>query len=259
MIGRLLIVTAAMAALLSACTSPQQQRRAEQGRSAERALDRIGTIGDPGLVAAADVAFARMARDEGQWTAFRRFAAPGAVIHGRNGPVPIETYIAGRADPEVSNAWTPNTIWASCDGTLAITFGRFQVPDGDVGSYVTVWELQPDRSYKWTYDVGALDDPQPEPEAGPDIPEGEDVIIVSGMSSIEGRVADCPTRGAALAQIPIRLAPFPTRTGDAGSDDGSLRSTWFHTANGERRITVDWVRDGEWQEAVSFTVPPSAE
>ncbi len=261
MIGRYLIATAALGSLLSACTSPQQQRRVQQSRMAERTLDRIGSIGDPGLVAAADIAFARQARDQGQWTAFRATAAAGAVMHLRDGPVPVATYTAGRDDPPVSTAWTPNTIWTSCDGTLAVTFGRFQVPDGDVGNYVTVWELQRDRSYKWTYDIGALDDPQPEPESGPDIPEGEEAIIVPGMTSIEGRIADCPREGAGTpTDAPVARAFSGTATsGGSRSRDGTLDWAWSHQSDGTRQVNVSWLREGEWQQAVQFSVPSQAE
>lgn len=255
MITRYLIAAAALSGLLAACTSPQQQRRNQQARSAERVLDRIGSIGDPGRVAAADIAFARMARDEGQWTAFRATAAAGAVVHGTNGPVPVEAFIAGRSDPPIATAWTPNTIWASCDGTLSVTFGRLQVPSGEVGSYVTVWELQSDRSYKWIYDIGAIDDPQPEPEAGPDIPEGEEVIIVPGMSTIEGRVADCAQPGEIYSQTMPEMAQG-TSAGSGQSDDRTLAWQWYHLPDGTRTISVDWWREGEWQEAASFSIPP---
>jgi len=257
MTGRYLFASAALVALLSACSSPQQQRRAQQASAAERTLDRIGSIGDPGRVAAADIAFARMARDEGQWTAYRANAASGAVVHGADGPVPVEGFIGGRTDPAVANAWTPNTIWASCDGTLAVTFGRYQVPNGDVGSYVTVWELQRDRSYKWTYDVRTLDNPQPEPEAGPDIPEGEEAIIVPGMTSIEGRVADCMPQGTPPPPDPPAMAS--DSSGGDRSTDARLEWSWAHQADGTRHVNVSWLREGEWQQAVSFSVPPGAE
>ena len=259
MIGRYLIASAALVALLSACASPQQQRRAQQARAAVQVLDRAGTIGEPGLVANADVAFARLARDEGQWTAYRATAAPGAVVHGVNGPVPLETFIAGRGNPPVSNAWTPNTVWASCDGTLSVTFGRYQVPNGDVGSYVTVWELQNDRSFKWTYDLRALDNPQPVPEVRPDVPEGENVIIVPGMASIQGRVADCPVRGEALPPAPISSSVSGRQSDPKSSDDRTLRWHWSHATSGERMVSVLWRRDDEWQEAVAYTAPRGAE
>lgn len=255
MIARTLLTAIALSAMLAACASPRQQAMTRQARAAERTLERLPTIGDPGRVAAADIAFARMARDEGMWTAFRATAAPGAMVHGPNGPVPLETFIAGRADPAEANAWTPADIWSSCDGTLAVTFGRLQVPSGEVGSYVTVWQMQSDRSYKWIYDIGALDNPQPAPEVDPDLPEN--AIIVPGMLAINGRIADCPTEGEQAAAINLRMVPDGSQTGRFESADRTLEVVWTQTPEGRRGAAVRWVRDGQWQVADSFSVPAS--
>ena len=150
-------------------------------------------------------------------------------------------------------AWTPNTVWASCDGTLAVSFGRFQEPDGQVGSYVTTWELQSDNSYKYTYDLGALDNPQPVRQPAEELPE--DAIIVPGMTAIEGRVADCPVAGTDLPEIPLLSTAAPDRSGSTTSDDGTLQWTWLHPESGPRRVIVQWVREGVVEEALNFAVP----
>lgn len=255
MISRVTIALAATA-MLAACTSPQAQRAERERRDATKFLERQGSIGDPGRVAAADIAFAKLAREDGQWTAFAQYAASGAVIHGTNGPIPAQPWLAQQRDPPVSNAWTPNTVWSSCDGSLAVSFGRFQQPDGNVGSYVTAWELQSDNSYKYTYDLAALDNPQPVRRAQEDLPEN--AIIVPGMSSIEGRVADCPVAGSALPEIPPVSTAAANRSGAKRSDDGTLQWTWVHTDNGARRMIVQWIREGVVQEALNFDVPPAA-
>lgn len=255
MIGRTCIAAIALGALLSACASPRQQAISRQARAAERTLQRLPTIGDPGLVAAADIAFAKQARDEGMWTAFRATAATGAVVHGVNGPVPVEVFVTGRADPAESVAWTPRDIWSSCDGTLAVTLGRLQTPSGEVGTYLTVWELQPDRGYKWVYDIGALDDPQPAPPDESELPE--DAIIVPGLLGINGRVATCAADRPQMSSPPLKTGTSAAlQQGEYRSDDGTLKMTWHHTEIGSRVAYVDWFRDGEWQSADTFFVPP---
>ncbi|RJY09345.1 hypothetical protein [Aurantiacibacter aquimixticola] len=255
MTGRFLIATVALGALLSACASPQQQQRARQANMAERVLERAGSIGDPGKVAAADFAFARAAQEDGQWTAFRRYAAPGAVLHGRNGPVPVTSFLSGMDDPSEAVEWAPNTVWSSCDGTLAISFGRFEDTEGLVGSYVSAWALQRDGSYKYTYDLGAPDNPQPVRD-----PEGEapdDAIVVEGLRSVQGRIADCPRRGEIIPLPPLRIVDG-ARQETAMSDDKTLAWTWYHTDQGVRSVNVQWYRGGEWQDAVNFAAPPLA-
>ncbi|WP_271079369.1 hypothetical protein [Aurantiacibacter sp. MUD61] len=250
--AKILVSAVALAAMLGACTSPREQALNRQSRAAERTLERIGSIGDPGRVAAADFAFARQARERGQWTAFAATAAPGAMLHGRNGLIEAAPWLAAQDDPEESVVWGPNTVWSSCDGTLAVTFGRFQDPEGLVGSYVTVWELQGDGSYKWIYDMGAQDNPQPPPPEDPDIPEG--AIVVPGLTAINGMVADCPRAGEEQPEVYVPLMPM-AESGGRFSEDRTLRWDWFQTASGQRSVIVNWIRDGEVQRALGWTAP----
>ncbi len=250
-------IALAMLATLAACASPQRQQMERERRSATAFLERQGSIGDPGRVAAADFAFAKMAREEGQWTAFREYAADDAVIHGRGGLVPAKPWLATQEDPEQAVAWGPNEVWSSCDGTLAATHGRFQEPEGLVGSYVSVWELQNDNSYKYTYDLGTPDDPQPVPQPREEIPEG--AIVVPGLTAVRGMVADCPAAGESAPLPPLKIYDAGVASDTTRSADGTLEWTWVHAPGDLRRVEVTWWRDGEWREAVSLVAPVVAE
>lgn len=244
----------AAGALVPANAEAQRQRFEERG-------DRppLRSRGEPGVVAAADLAFAKAAREQGLWTAFREYAAPGAVIHTPAGPVVAAAFLTGRADPAEAVSWEPNTIWTSCDGTLAVTFGRLQNPDGQVGSYVTMWELQSGGGYKWTYDVGALDNPQPPPPLPDEIVEDGDTIIVPGLLSIDGKVADCVRRGEDRPAPPAYEIDAATSSDGAQSHDETLQWHWEHHENGDRIVIVDYLREGEWQQVLNFVIPASGE
>ena len=117
----------------------------------------------PSTIVAAELAFSRAAKERGQWTAFRQFAAPGALLHGANGPFAIEPWLATQTDPPVAVQWQPRTVVMSCDGALAVSKGRYRDPQGKVGNFVTVWERQADGEYRYIFDVGGDDVPQPPP------------------------------------------------------------------------------------------------
>lgn len=255
---RTLALTAAMLMVpLAACTSPQQARVERQARTATAFLERQGSIGDPGRVAAADLAFARMARDEGTWTAFRAYAAPGAVMDddtAAEGVSPVLAQLEGLADPAQPIEWSPTTVWSSCDGRLAFSIGRSRRPSGIVGSYVTVWELQDDNQYRYIYDTGTPDDPQPAPRPAQPIPD--DAIVVPGETLLEGFVADCPRRGETLPEIPMALeAGVQSDWGD--SPDKTLSWTRVYRPDGSRAVRVYWVREGRVQQALDYRIPAS--
>ena len=208
-------------------------------------------------MAAADIAFARAVRDEGAPTAFRRFAAPEAVVHLGRGPVPAAEWLAASPDPGAPVDWEPRAIWSSCDGSLAVSMGRTRNAAGLVGSYVTAWQRERDGGYQWTYHTSALDDPQPLPRQRVEVPAGEDVIVVPGLDAIEGKAADC-LRGTAPPQPPELVLPASTLHQEELSSDGTLRWRWEHPAQGGGRVVVDYLREGRWQEALAFAGPPPA-
>ena len=138
----------------------------------EARRQRLRPTANPSAVVAAELAFARMAQEKGQWAAFRQFAADDALMFTPQ-PTQAKAWLKGRAEPPVAVKWQPYEVWMSCDGSLAVTKGAWQRPNG-VGYFTTVWQRQKNGDYKWVLDQGdALVQPLPEPEM------------------IAGQVADC--------------------------------------------------------------------
>lgn len=119
---------------------------------------------DPSSVFAAEIAFNRLARDKGQWTAFRETAAEDAVMFVPQ-RVMAKQWLKGRADPPKPVSWTPATIYVSCDGNLAASTGNWQRPDGSVGYFTTIWRRDKQGAWKWVLDHGdTLAAPRPASE-----------------------------------------------------------------------------------------------
>ena len=119
---------------------------------------------DPSSVFAAEIAFNRLARDKGQWTAFRETAADDAVMFVPQ-RVLAKIWLKGRADPPKPVSWTPSVIHVSCDGNLAASTGNWQRPDGTVGYFTTIWRRDKQGVWKWVLDHGdTLTTPRPAPE-----------------------------------------------------------------------------------------------
>lgn len=242
MIRASLIVAATIA--LAACSGGQRPRIPDQ--IIERSIKGAPGEAQPSRIVATESAFARMAREEGQWTAFRAFAAPGAMIHGRNGAIPAEPWLAAQSDPAEAVQWGPREVWMSCDAKLAVSTGRFRDPEGIVGNFITVWQRQPDGGYRWVYDSGTPDDPQPPPRAAPE--EGD--IVVTAMDSVRGHVADCGSKKEDRPSLPLEST-------SGVSPDGTLAYRWEHVGGGDRIFTAYWLRGGVWEKAMDELWPAS--
>ena len=97
---------------------------------------------------AADEAFAKMARNQGEWTAFRSFAGPRSEMFAPR-RVLVSEFGKGLPDPKVATRWRPEQAWISCDATVGVTFGRWSLPGSKMhGWYETVWAKMRDGSYK---------------------------------------------------------------------------------------------------------------
>lgn len=187
---------------------------------------------NPSAVIAAELGFARLARDKGQWAAFRATAAEGAEMFVPQ-RVKAADWLKGQAEPALAVTWQPHAIWSSCDGSYAVTRGSWQSANG-AGHYATVWQRQTSGTYKWVADM-SLANAQVEPA-----PE-----------MVPAAVADCPKAGAK----PIPADPIAAGAGadirSAAATDNTLSWTTAVRSDGARDITVRLWKNGDWQQVVS--------
>lgn len=163
----------------------------------------------------AERAYAAMAQEKGQWTAFRTTAAPGATMFVPD-PVDAAEFLKGRKDPAVAVKWQPAESYVSCDGRTGANLGPWQRPNS-VGYFTTVW-TRSNKSWQWNVDFGnALDKAMPEAPA-----------------KVSVRRASCRTAKPAL--LP-KLATA-TKSGGGSSRDHSLEWTWRVEKDGSRHILV---------------------
>ena len=209
----------AVAVALTACAAPAI-------RGPEGAAERPGAASwapDASAFVAAELAFARLAQERGQWTAFRATAAPDAMMFVP-GRVRAQDWLRGRADPPAAVRWQPHAAFVACDGSAAATTGAAQWPGAGPtaghGLFTTVWARQPGGDLRWVLDHGA---PVPTPRPTPD--------------AIATRVAAC---------TPAPPATLALGAPDVGADrivgqsrDRTLRWTASVAADGARVVRVD--------------------
>jgi hypothetical protein len=101
----------------------------------------------------AERAFAADAKTIGQWTAFRKWSTDDATMFVPQ-PTNAHDFLKDRKDPPEAIDWWPTDSYISCDGKLAVNTGGWRRPDGKVGFFTTVWQLQSDGTWKWIIDGG---------------------------------------------------------------------------------------------------------
>ena len=242
----------ALTAMLAGCASGPPRPSKAQVRQIEQMLSTAPGEAQPSRVVAAESAFELAAVKDGQWTAFRAFAAPGAVLHTESGATDAAAWLSGRSDPEASVRWNVRAVWLSCDGRLALSRGRLKTPGGMVGTFVTVWERQRDGEYRWIYDTGAPDDPQPAP-AREDEPS-EDLIVVGALETVQGHVADCVRGPDAVKPEPVSLPDGAAAAGGL-SPDRTLQWKAIDNGDGTRRVVANILEDGQWRPAMDQAIP----
>ena len=238
---------------LTACAS--QRPKGPPTAVINRVLAGAPGAGQPSTIVAAEIAFARAAREQGQWTAFRQFAAPGALLHGANGPFAIEPWLATQTDPPEAVKWEPRAVVVSCDGALAVSQGRSRTPDGKVGNFLTVWERQGNGEYRYVFDAGGLDVPQPPPR--PKVEDGD--IVVTSIDAVLGLVASCPRGGSEIPPPPAIPVGEDGKTDAKLSRDGTLRWRWEHRADGTRYAKAEYFYEGRWLTAFEQTLLPTGD
>lgn len=108
---------------------------------------------EPQTALEAEYAFAQDAKEIGQWTAFRKWAAHDAKVFDP-WPVPLEEYLGEKADPEVAMDWWPVLSLQSCDGNEAFNMGHWRTNSGAVGYFVTHW-TKTSEGWRYRLDGGA--------------------------------------------------------------------------------------------------------
>lgn len=162
-------------------------------------------------------AYAESARRDGQWTAFRAYAAPDAVMFVP-GPTPADQWLAGKADPPQSADWQPHRVIVSCDGTLAVSTGAAQFAGGLNGVYVTIWARQADGSWRWIADDGGT---------------VERALSAPAAPAVE--VAECPG-----SEGPEPQGFVPTSEARGASRDATLLWDWREGPSPGLRVTM-WI------------------
>lgn len=219
MTPRLIIGLLAAASVLAG--SPQAQARTRTPAA------------NPSAVIAAEGAFARMAREKGQWTAFRANAAADAVMFVPQ-MVLAQDWLKERPDPAQPVNWQPHIVWSSCDGTLVVSHGAWQNGASRSGYFTTIWQKQKKKKknegdYKWVLEHGdAMAFPLDAPE------------MVTAL------VADCPDQPEPRVKPKGKraAAPFDPARRSGQSDDGTLVWEVTVTPEGARNLSVDWRKNG---------------
>ncbi len=219
LIAALALLAIASAAEAQGQGDPRDFTLQDEGRERERDFRRA----DSAAVVASELAFARAAQDKGQWTAFAEFAADDAVMFVPE-PVNAQAWLRRRANPAQAVRWQPHQVWSSCDGSLAVTKGAWQRPDGSTGYFTTVWQRQRKAKdgYRWVLDQGdALAEPLSPPEM------------------IEAKVAECPRpmrRDTVALDAPACTGQVCTGGGRSG--DGTLAYRYETRPGGARTLRV---------------------
>jgi hypothetical protein len=148
----------------------------------------------------AERAFAADAQKIGQWTAFRNWSAPDAVMFVPQ-QVNAHAFLKDRKDPATAVFWWPGRSYLSCDGSFAVNTGPWVREWGkSVGYFTTVWRRE-GETWRWIYDAGdALQqargeggDIQPQRASCAGRPHGANVlgtIGAAGYTSGGGRSKD---------------------------------------------------------------------
>ena len=143
-----------LAAAISIGPEPVEGRdKVESRASTSSALTDLG-------ISAVDAerAFAADARIIGLWTAFRKWAAPDAIMFTPQA-TPAAVFLKPLTDPAQALDWWPTASFLSCDGDTAVNTGGVARPADRLqpnGYFSTVWQRRADGRWRWTLDHGVI-------------------------------------------------------------------------------------------------------
>jgi len=226
------------------------------GRGRERPP--LPPAAQPTSVIATELAFARAAREEGQWLAYSRFAAPGAQVQWDGASGSAERWLAGRANPPVADRWVPRQAWSSCDGSAVVIVGTSTDQAGNWSRFTRVWERQQSGDFRWAYTLSLPDAELTRARQDSDRERAEDeargdAILVEAGNFIRAKVADC-------TPAPTPSATDATDAGGTGvSKDRTLRWDWAPSNAGPGRFAAfSWNGTG-WDAVHSEPVAAAGE
>ncbi|MDK2760135.1 MAG: hypothetical protein KYX64_02105 [Sphingopyxis sp.] len=172
---------------------------------------------NPSAFIAAEIAFARLAQDKGQWTAFRETAHPEAVMFVPQ-RVKARDWLKSQKDPAEAVKWQPHAVYVSCDGNAGVTTGAWQKGPAN-GYFTTAWVRDERGRINWILDhADTLTTPREAPEfigskqavcgSRPAVPieaggEGEDMAV--GLSPDQTLSWTSTVRADASRRITVRL------------------------------------------------------
>ena len=192
---------------------------------------------NPSEVVKAELSFARLAREKGQWTAFRETATDEAVMFVPN-LKNAQEWLKGKADPKQAVDWQPHKVIMSCDGNLAVSTGAWQAANGSTGKFYTIWEKQDaaerrrqgkETEWKWVFDHGfAVDEPLAEPDF------------------VETKVASCDPVG--VIGIPPAMKGGSRKMGESPDRTFIWRATQKMDKN--RLLTIQYWDGGKYVTAI---------
>jgi hypothetical protein len=167
----------------------------------------------------AERAFIRDAQTEGQWTAFRKWAADDALMFTPQA-VNAQAFLKDLKDPPVAIGWWPGASYVSCDGSFAVNTGPWVNTGGrSLGYFTTVWRKTGD-SWRWIYDGGDATK-----------------TLRAGGGDIKQTAASCtgkPGEATALAAS----AAAGSSAGGGQSPDRTLTWSWTVGPKGERHFVA---------------------
>ncbi|KGB59137.1 hypothetical protein [Sphingopyxis sp. LC363] len=199
------LIVAALALMLAGCAgSPDDFRN--------RPL-----AANPSAFIAAEIGFARLAQEKGQWTAFRETSHPDAIMFVPE-RVKARDWLKSQKDPAEVVRWQPHAVYVSCDGNSGVTTGAWQKGPAN-GFFTTVWARDEKGRLSWVLDHGdALATPREAPEfiaskravcgSRPAVPieaagEGEDMAV--GLSADQTLSWTSTVRADKSRRVTIRL------------------------------------------------------
>jgi hypothetical protein len=197
----------------------------------------------PATAVDAELAFARDAQRIGQWTAFRKWADPTAVVFTPQAAWAQQ--VLPQKDPPKAITWRPAHSFVSCDGRIAVNTGPWWKVEGKPGGYfTTVWQRGKGK-WHWVYDGG-----------GP----LEGAAPAAKRAQVHRASCAGHARGAPIAPPPVlserEARTTPEDNGRGESADRTLAWDWKVDAKGGRIFRVFLWTGSHYAQVLHNRIPP---